>query len=123
MARLPWRRSAGDPEEPRGGIDAEPLVVCSFQDGTLFVYDDHVFIERAGPSRFDDKAVPRDELVDVTYEKGFAIGYLQLVQAGIEPDAGGFLTTPVDENTLHFGRRDRDCAERARDELLFGGEP
>ena len=119
MVRLPWRSADDDPGEPRGGIDAEPVLVCEFQDGTLFVYDDHVFIERAGPSKFDDKVIPRDELVDVTYEKGFAIGYLQLAQAGFENDDGGFLTSPVDENTLHFGRRDRSCAERARDELLF----
>lgn len=124
MVRWPWSGDDGTAEgDPRGGVDVEPVLFCEFQDGTLFVYDDHVFIERAGPSKFEDKAIPRDKITDVTYEKRIAIGYLQFEQAGFENAAGGFLTTPVDENTLHFGRRDRDCAERARDEILFEGQP
>lgn len=126
MVRLPWRRNRDDEadeadEEPPGGLDVEPLLSCSFQDGTLFVYEDHVFVERAGPSAFEDKTIPRDEIVDVTYSKGIAIGYLQIEQAGFENDAAGFLSSPVDENTLHFGRGARDCAERVREELLFSG--
>ena len=126
MVRLPWRRRGGGDEgepsdgPPPGGIDVEPLLTCAFQDGTLYVYDDHVHVERAGPSRFSDKTIPRDEITDVTYAKGIAIGYLQLEQTGFENDAKGFLSSPVDENTLHFGRGARDCAERAREELLFG---
>ncbi|MFB6352699.1 MAG: hypothetical protein ABEJ92_01310 [Halobacteriales archaeon] len=120
MVRWPWSGTADDGDgDPRGGIDVEPSLVCDFQDGTLYVYDDHVFIERAGPSDFDDKAIPRDEIVDVTYESGLAIGFLQIEQAGVEPATGGFLTSPVGENTLHFGRRDRECAMRAREALLF----
>lgn len=121
MVRLPWRTDREDDDSP-GGLDIEPLLTCEFQDGTLYVYDDHVFIDRAGPSKFDDKAIPRDEIVDVVYAKGFAIGYLQFKQDGFENDDGGFLTSPVDENTLHFGRGNRTCAERARDELRFGEE-
>lgn len=120
MVRLPWQ-SDREAHEPRADIDAEPVLFCEFQDGTLYVYDDHVYIERAGPSKFDHKTIPRDEIADVTYAKGIAIGYLQIEQAGFSNDSGGFLTSPIDENTLHFGRRDRDCAERVRDELLFGG--
>lgn len=119
MVRLPWRRGTEEDDEPAGGLDIEPRLTCPFQDGTLYVYDDHVYIERAGPSSFDDKTIPRDEIVDVVYSKGLVIGYLQFEQAGVENDAAGFLTSPVDENTLHFGRGARDCAERARDEVLF----
>ena len=122
MVRLPWRRRSEDGEDsPPGGLDeVEPLLTCAFQDGTLYVYDDHVFVERAGPSRFSDKTIPRDEITDVTYSKGLVIGYLQVEQVGVENDPGGFLSSPVDENTLHFGRGGRDCAEEAREELLFG---
>lgn len=120
MVRLPWRRNDGDDDRRAGGLDAEPLLACTFQDGTLFVYDDRVFVERAAASRFSDKAIPREEIVDVTCSMGLAIGYLQFEQAGVENDSGGVLSSPVDENTLHFGRSARDCAERAREELLFG---
>lgn len=123
MVGLPWGRGGEEaPSDPRPDIETEPVITCAFQDGTLYVYEDHVFIERAGPSKFEDKIIPRSELVDVIYEKGIAIGYLQLEQSGFTTDEGGFLTSPIDENTLHFGRRDRACAERAREELLFGGE-
>lgn len=122
MVRWPWSRDRTvEEDDPRGDVAADPVLTCSFQDGTLFVYDDHLFIARAGPSKFEDKAIPRNEIVDVEYSKGGAIGYLQIDQVGVENDAGGFMTAPVDENTLHFGRGGRDCAERARDELRFGG--
>jgi len=126
MARLPWRAGSdddGDDEEERTSreADGEPIVECAFQDGTLLVYEDRVVIERAGPSKFDDKTIPREDVTDVRYAKGIVIGYLQIEQAGFENASGGFLTSPVDENTLHFGRGARDCAQGARDELLFGG--
>lgn len=124
MVPWPWSRGGGDDGgDPRGGPDGEPVLACAFQDGTLYVYADHVYIERAGPSKFADKTIPRDEITDVTYAKGIAIGYLQLEQTGFTNDTGGFLTSPIDANTLHFGRRDRDCAERARAELLFESQP
>jgi hypothetical protein len=127
MVRRPWRQfGEGGDDAGAGDVDPledpgeDPLVECAFQDGTLFVYDDHVYIERAGPSKFDDKSIPREEITDVRYSKGLVIGYLQFEQVGVENASGGFLTSPVDENTLHFGRGARDCAERAREEVLFG---
>ena len=122
MSRQPdWRSEAnGDDVDVREGDEVEPTVTCKFQDGTLSIFDDHVRIERAGPSKFEDKTIPREEVTDVTYSKGIAIGFLQIEQAGFVNDTKGFLSSPVDENTLHFGRGARDCAERARDELLFG---
>jgi len=120
MVRQPWRRD-GDDEDDDTPVDGEPIVECAFQDGSIAVYDDRVVIDRAGPSRFDDKIIPRDEILDVTYAKGIAIGYLQIEQRGVENDTGGFLSSPVDENTLHFGRGARDCAEEAKQALLFGG--
>lgn len=124
MARWPWSDDAdsSDPAPP-GGVEIEPLHFCEFQDGTIYLYDDHVYIERADASKFEDKTIPRDEVTDVDYSGGIAIGYLQIEQAGFENDGGGFLTSPVDENTLHFGRRDRDCAQEAREELLFESQP
>lgn len=124
MIRWPW--SSGDDDadapEPPAGFDDEPTITCEFQDGTLFVYDDIVFIRRAGPSKFEDKAIPRGEITEVTYSKG-SISHLQIEQAGFENDDGGFMASPVDENTLHFGRGGRDCAQQAREELLFGSQP
>ena len=123
MVRWPWQRGDADVQaDPRDDVDTEPLIVCDFQDGTLYVYEDHVYIARAGPSSFEDKVIPRDELTDVTFSTG-SISYLQFEQAGFENDDGGFLSSPVDENTLHFGRGGRECAKRAREELLFGSQP
>jgi len=125
MVRRPWRQFGDDdpPEssDPLEDPGEDPLVECAFQDGTLFVYEDHVFVERAGPSKFEDKSIPRDEIADVRYSGGIVIGYIQIEQVGFENDSGGFISSPVDENTLHFGRGARDCAKRAREELLFGG--
>lgn len=123
MVSWPWSASDDDGQpDPRGDLDVEPSLTCAFQDGTLYVYADHVYIARAGPSRFEDKVIPRDEITDVTYSKG-SVSYLQLEQAGFENDTGGFLSSPVDENTLHFGRGGRECARRAREELLFESQP
>lgn len=123
MVRWPWSGGEDDQlDDPRADVDAEPVLVCDFQDGTLFVYPDHVYLARAGPSQFEDKAIARSEITDVTYSKG-SISYLQLEQQDFENDDGGFLSSPVDENTLHFGRGGRDCAQRAREELLFGSQP
>ncbi|MDZ7701618.1 MAG: hypothetical protein U5J98_05870 [Halobacteriales archaeon] len=124
MVRWPWSRDHDDDAlaDPRDDVDAEPELVCAFQDGTLYVYPDHVYIARAGPSKFDDKAIARSEITDVTYSSG-SISYLQLEQVDFENDGGGLLSAPVDANTLHFGRGGRDCAKRAREELLFGSQP
>ena len=120
MVDLPW---GGDGEsEPE---DADPdfehrdaVVVCEFQDGTLAVYEDRVVIERVDRSRFDDRTIPVTEIRGIDYAEGITIGYFQLELSGIEPDAGGLFSDPVNENTLHFGRRDRACASTAREELL-----
>jgi hypothetical protein len=122
MVDLPWRSDSGT-EDPAEEVDvdlshADAVVVCEFQDGTLAVSDDRVTIERSSRSSFDDKTIPMDDIVGVEYEKGITIGYLQLELAGVEPDAGGWFSDPVNENTLHFGRRNRECARDARDEIL-----
>jgi hypothetical protein len=140
MVRLPWRRR--DPEDDEGddegassderdgaesGADAEaatdadgdaPLVRCEFQDGTVSVHADRVRIERPARSRFDDRTIPMEEVEGVTLETGVTIGHLQVVQRGVEPDAGGFLSDPVDPNTVHFTRGGRECAREARDAIL-----
>ena len=97
------------------GEDA--LVSCAFQDGTLYVSSERVRIERSGRSKFATKDVRVGDVRGVAYEKRLVISYLQIEEAGVESDAGGLLSTPVDENTLHFGRGKRDCAKRARDAI------
>jgi hypothetical protein len=139
MVRLPWRRrDRRDDEEGDGsdgndgsgsdagaGADAAadadgdaPLVRCEFQDGTVSVHEDRVRIERPERSRFDDRTIPTDEVEGVTLETGVTIGHLQVVQRGVEPDTGGFLSDPVDPNTVHFTRSGRECAREARDAIL-----
>lgn len=121
MIDLPWGRDGGEKSDE--GTDpadehTDAIVVCVFQDGTLAVYDDRVVIERAARSKFDDKTIPADELRDVDYSEGITIGYFQIVQTDIEPDTGWLLSDPVNENTVHFGRGNRECARTARDEIL-----
>jgi hypothetical protein len=120
MVDLPWRRSADDDadEEPTPDPHADALVVCEFQDGTIAVYDDRVVIERVSRSKFDDRTIPFEEVTGVDYSKGITIGYLQVQQTGFDASSAGFLSDPVDENTVHFGRGDRDCASEARDAIL-----
>jgi len=115
MVRWPWRRGAETDDE-----DDHPdaVVVCRFQDGTLVVYEERVVVERPGRSRFDDVAIPLAEVVGVDYDEGLTIGYLQIERTGVDPDAGGLLSDPVNERTVHFGRGDRSCARRARDAVL-----
>jgi len=123
MIDLPWGGddpsdgggAAGVPEEPD---DETPVVTCEFQDGILRVYDDRVVVDRGDASSFDSKTVPVAEILDVTYAGRFVIGYLQIDQDGVPRDGASRLSTPVDENTLHFGRGKRDCAKRARDAIL-----
>lgn len=119
MMDLPWRRSDEDAET--GGDDAphaDAIVACTFQDGTIAVYDDRVVIERVSRSKFDDRTIPVDEITGVDHQKGITIGYLQVQQTGVEATSGGLLSDPVDSNTVHFGRGNRDCAKRARDAIL-----
>ncbi|PSQ21083.1 hypothetical protein BRD01_12860 [Halobacteriales archaeon QS_8_65_32] len=122
MVKLPWNRDDGeptgtDPAAEHADAHADAVVVCEFQDGTLAVHDDRVVIERVPRSKFDDKTIPVDELRGVDYSAGITIGYIQIEQAGVAVDSGGLLSDPINENTLHFGRGDRDCAENARDAI------
>ena len=128
MVKLPWRgadssddgagagATAGDAAAPDSYPDA--IVVCAFQDGTVAVYADRVEIERAARSRFDDRTIPTEEITGVDFSTGITIGYLQIEQAGVLVDAGGLLSDPVNPNTVHFSRGDRECAKAAREEIL-----
>lgn len=110
------RADGAGPADPP--MEGEPVVSCQFQDGTLLVHRDAVTIERARRSKFDDKRIDLRDVEGVTYRKRLVISYLQIDQRGFESDDASFLSTPVDENTVHFGRGKRDCAKRARDEIL-----
>ncbi|WP_049900583.1 hypothetical protein [Halococcus agarilyticus] len=121
MIDLPWSRD--DRETGEDGTDsvddhADAAVVCKFQDGTLTVYEDRVVIERVGRSTFDDETIPAAEIQGIDYSEGITIGYLQVEQTGVEIDVGGLLSDPVNENTVHFDRGNRECARTARDEIL-----
>lgn len=119
MDFLPWR-GGSDGREAAGASAGEPdaIVSCEFQDGSISVFEDRIDIRRASASKFDDKSIPVADIEDVTYERRLVISYLQIEQTGFENDATGLLSTPVDENTLHFGRGMRDCASRARDAIV-----
>ena len=120
MVDLPWGRDGEAGDNGTDSVDdhADAAVVCKFQDGTLVVYDDRVVIERVGRSTFDDETIPAAEIQGVDYSEGITIGYLQVEQTGVEVDAGGLFSDPVNENTVHFGRGNRECARTARDEIL-----
>lgn len=130
MVRLPWGNrevdNAGDgqtddstaEDEDHDHLEADPLVACEFQDGTLYVYEDQLFIERTARSKFDDKWIALDQVTEVRYASRFIIGYIQITQLDFENSEGGRLSSPVGENTLHFGHGKRSCAQRARDEIL-----
>ena len=128
MIKLPWRGagSSGDGADAgstAGGAaapdpHADAVVVCEFQDGTVAVYADRVEIERAARSRFDDRTIPTEEITGVDFSTGITIGYLQIEQTGVPVDAGGLLSDPVNPNTVHFSRGDRECAKAAREEIL-----
>lgn len=107
----------GGPDATDDGPDAEPLVSCGFQDGTLHVFEERIRIERPGRSKFTGKEIRAGDVRGVTYEGRLVISYLQIEQVSVENDEGGLLSTPVDENTMHFGRGKRDCAKRARDAI------
>jgi len=108
----------GDDESEEGTTDREPLVSCTLQGGTLSVYADLVSIERSSSSMFEDKQIPMGEIRDVDLTRGILTGHIQIRQVGLEPDEGGLLSHPVDENTLYFPRMRPGCAERARDAIL-----
>jgi hypothetical protein len=116
MVDLPGRTEQSDDEVP---ID-DVAVTCAFQDGSLYVGESALYIDRSARSRFDGKRIDFAGVRDVTYERRLVISYLQIEQDGVEAAEGSLLSTPVDENTLHFGRGKRDCARRARDAIRDG---
>lgn len=121
MVRLPWWGSdeeGDDGPTPAQDIGHDPVVACEFSRSSLFVYEDHVHIERAGGSNFEDRSIPLDEVTGVEFSEGITVGYLQVVQDGFHNDRTGFLQAPVDANTCHFSRGDRECAREARDAIL-----
>lgn len=121
MVKLPWRskgNSGADGESDDETADEdESLVSCDFQDGTLSVYEDRIHVERVSRSKFEDKWIAMNQVRGVDHSEGIVIGYLQVEQADFDNDDAGFLSAPVNENTLHFGHGRRDCAEEARDTI------
>ena len=117
MVNLPGRTEPSEDEAP---IDGDVAITCAFQDGSLYVGESALYIDRSARSQFDDKRIDFAGVRDVTYERRLVISYLQNEQDGVEAAEGSLLSTPVDENTLHFGRGKRDCARRARDAIRDG---
>lgn len=120
MVGFPWHNGQQEDREthPDDPIDGDPILSCEFQDGTLIVYEDYLYIERASRSKFSDKRIAMDQVLGITYSKRIIINYLQIEQADFDLSEESFLTTPVDENTLHFGSSQRECARRAKDAVL-----
>lgn len=125
MVRLPWRTDSGDERadnseelEPREKEREDAIITCECQDGTLSVYETEVFLERTSRSKFADKPILMDEITGVEYSEGIVIGYIQIEQVDFENSDGGFLSAPVDENTLHFGHGKRECVREGRDAIL-----
>lgn len=128
MGWLPWRNRGSDEDEPESAtegddetphdFDIEPVISCRFQDGKLFVFEDQLFIERPGRSKFPEKWIALDKVQDVTYAKRLVISYIQIEQREFDTSEQGLISSPVDENTLHFGFGKRDCARKARDAIL-----
>ncbi len=119
MGWLPWSTSDDAPDagpEPtfEGAPAADPVVACSFQDGTVFVYEDGLYIDRPPRSTFQEKWILTDQISDVVLDSKLTVHYLQIRQQEASHDVGGLFSTPVDENTVHFGRGKRDCAKRAK---------
>lgn len=117
MGIFPWRDRQSD--RTHTGVDDtmddDPLIACEFQDAILAVYEDGIHINRNSASRFSDKWIPDVDVLGVRYEKRFVISYLQIQQRGFDNATGSMLSTPVDANTLHFGRGKRDCAKEAEE--------
>ncbi len=97
---------------------SEAVATCKLQGGTLSVFEDRVEIDRTGSSMFEDKTIPMTDIRGVEYSSGLVTGHIQLQLVSMEPATGGFLSHPVDENTLYFGRSNRDCATEVRDAIL-----
>jgi hypothetical protein len=99
--------------------DAEtPIASCTLQGGTMSVFEDRVELDRSKRSMFEDKVIPLAEVYDVAYTPGILTGHIQIKQVGLEPATGGFLSHPVDENTMYIPRAKRSAATTVRDEIL-----
>lgn len=124
MRWFPWSADTGgepeaDPTDPSvNPPDADPIVACPFQDGSVFVYEDRVYIDRPSNSQFDGKWITLSQVRDVVLEKKLTIHYLQIQQQHFEHGQAGLLSPPVGENTVHFGGGKRGCADRARVAIL-----
>lgn len=120
MVRVPWVTDRGDNGSPGPAPerDDDAVVTCEFQDGTIVVFEDELSIQRTSRSRFSSKRIPLDEVRDVTFAKRLVISYVQIEQAGVDHSEERLLSSPVDENTLHFGRGKRECARRATEAIL-----
>lgn len=107
------------------GNGTDPVAKCTLQGGILSVFEDRVEIERTSASMFEDKTIPMSEITGIEYSPGLMSGHIQLQLTSMEPATGGFLSHPVDENTLYFGRNNRDCAAEVRDAILerASGDP
>jgi hypothetical protein len=105
-------------DAPQDVPDTDPVVTCSFQGGTVSVFEDCVVIDRSSASMFEDKRIPFEEIEGVEYERGLMTGHVQILQVGVEPAAAGFLSHPVDETTLYVPRGKRECARRLRDAIV-----
>lgn len=120
MVRFPWSTDrdsdGGAPAVDR--IEGDTVVSCEFQDGTLVVSEEEIYIERRSRSKFTHKRIPLGQIRDVTYAERLFISYIQIEQDGFDHSEASLLSTPVDENTLHFGRGKRECARRATDAIL-----
>jgi hypothetical protein len=108
-----------------GPTGDDPLATCKCQGGTVSVYEASIFIDRSSSSMFEDKAIQLDDVYGVDFTGGIVTGHIQIHERGVEPAAAGFLSHPVDENTLYFPRSKREQAARVRDEILerAGAEP
>lgn len=96
----------------------DPIVSCTLQGGTLSVFEERIVLDRSSSSIHEDKVIPMASVEDVEYSGGITTGHVQIFQEGVEPGSAGFLSHPVDENTLYFPRGKRSCARRARDAIL-----
>lgn len=117
MAEFPHDGENDTVESPDIAAGTDPIVTCEFQDGTIYVHERGVRIDRSSRSKFADREVPMAEIEGVTYSKRLVISYLQIRQVGVDADDESLLSTPVDGNTLHFGRGKRGCAKRAAEEI------
>ncbi len=102
----------------RSSEDSERSIASlESKGGTIDVYDGRIQIERTSRSMFESKEIPLTDVIGVEYSNGFLTGHLQVLQADLQRDFPGFISHPIDENTLHFPRSHRDGAHSVRDAI------